>query len=810
MTSERAVTVAPNDEGFVHVRPWRSPAGLRAVLRRWDEDERMRSRLVHAMRIPARAGRRVPLPADLPAPIRGALLRRGVEQLYAHQVEARSLLRAGRHTVVCTPTASGKSLCYQLPVLEALAEDPSARALFVFPTKALARDQEASLRATMHDAGLPHGAVTYDGDTPNDARRAARDRAAVIVTNPDMLHAAILPHHTAWARLLSGLRYVVVDELHGYRGVFGSHLANVLRRLRRIAAFHGSTPTFAFASATIGNPSDHASRLLGAPVRAVTESGAPHGELHVRIVQPDLVDADLGIRESYLKLSVRLAADLVREGVPTLLFGNGRNTVEVMLKYLRDRLLREGLPAEAVQAYRGGYLPAERRRIEEELRAARVQCVVATSALELGIDVGELQAVVCAGYPGSLAALWQRFGRAGRRGHPALAVLVPSSAPLDQFLAAEPTLLRAAGIEQARIDPDNPEILLQHLECAAFELPFEQGEPFGTVPADVAAEALDWLAQDGRLQATENPSGRRSWHFVGESQPAHRVSLRSVGWDNFVIVDVTQDRVIGEMDWRSVHTMLHEEAIYQHGGAQYQVERLDYEHYKAFVRPVRPDYYTTARTHRSLEPLELEARSEFARLSVGFGEVRLTERTVGFKKIRFQTHENVGYGDVDLPEVQMHTTACWLRVPESILESLPWSRPALLDALRGWMAALHASAAVGLMVDGRDVGTVLGGRDGPGEPLRAETGASPRFEPTLFFYDQVPGGVGLAERLFEDRARWARRAARRILRCRCRDGCPACFGPPVGVHTEPLVGRRRRVLLDLLEALGVDDGGLAS
>ncbi len=763
----------------------------------------MRSRIVHAARLAPRSGRYVELPSTLPSRLREALLRRGLDRLYTHQHEAWASLREGVDTVLCTPTASGKSLGYQLPVLERLVQEPGARALFVFPTKALARDQEASLRGLMHDAGLAHGAVTYDGDTPGDARRAARDRAAVVVTNPDMLHAGILPHHTAWARLFSGLRYVVIDELHGYRGVFGSHLANVLRRLRRIAAFHGSEPTFALASATIGNPAEHAARLIGRPVQAIVESGAPQGEVHLRVVQPALVNAELGVRESYLKLAVRLTFDLVREGVSTILFGNSRNAVEVMLKYLRERLAREGVEPEAVQAYRGGYLPSERRRIERSLRAGRVQCVVATSALELGIDVGELQAVVCAGYPGSLAALWQRFGRAGRRARPAAAVLVPSSAPLDQFLASEPALLGAAGVEAARIDPDNPEILVQHLECAAFELPFEQGERFGTVPSEAVAEALDYLAQNERLQAVSHASGGRSWHFVGESYPAQRVSLRSVGWDNFVIVDVTRERVVGEMDWRSVHTMLHEEAIYQHGGEQYQVERLDYEHYKAFVRPVRPDYYTTARTHGTLQVLAVDARASRGRLHVGLGDVRLVERTVGFKKIRFQTHENVGYGDVDLPEVQMHTSACWLTVPESILDELPWSRPASLDALRGWMGALHGAAAVGLMVDGRDLGKVLGGRESPGAPLRAETSASPRFDPTLFFYDAVPGGVGLAERLFEDRARWTARAAERVQRCGCRDGCPACFGPPVGEVREPWVGRRRRVLLELLEALGI-------
>ncbi|MFW6051522.1 MAG: DEAD/DEAH box helicase, partial [Myxococcota bacterium] len=389
--------------------PWEGDRGLEAVLSRWQAGSAWRRVALHRALAP-RDEQPADLPASVPPPVRRALSARGIERLYAHQARAVELATGGRDVVVATPTASGKSLCYNLPVLSALAEQPHARALYLFPTKALSRDQEEALRALLRDAELDHGAITYDGDTPGDARRAARDRSGVLLTNPDMLHAGILPHHTAWARLFANLSYVVVDELHSYRGVFGSHLANVLRRLLRIARFHGSEPRFLFASATIGNPGEHASRMIGRPVEVVAESGAPAGPRHVVVYNPPVVNAELGIRESYLKASVRLSADLVAAGVPTLVFGQSRNGVEVMLKYLRDRLARAHVGPEAVHAYRGGYLPETRRRIEAGLREGAIRCVVATNALELGIDIGSLDAVVCAGYPGTVAGLWQRFG----------------------------------------------------------------------------------------------------------------------------------------------------------------------------------------------------------------------------------------------------------------------------------------------------------------------------------------------------------------------------------------------------------------
>jgi DEAD/DEAH box helicase domain-containing protein len=769
------------------------PAGLSALLDRWSADRRVQRNLALDERLPGRDARCVPLPESLPRPLVRALAARGIEALYSHQRAAYEAAIAGRDLVIATPTASGKSLCYNLPVLHALAGDRSARALYLFPTKALARDQEAALRAMMSDAGLSHGAITYDGDTPADARRAARQQAGVLLTNPDMLHAGILPHHTSWARFFADLRYVVVDELHVYRGVFGSHLANVLRRLARIAQFHGSRPVFLLASATIGNPREHACRVLGREALLVDESGAPSGPRRLLVYNPPVVNAEIGVRESYLKAAVRLTSELVVAGVSTLLFGQSRNNVEVMLKYLRERLARDGIPTERVAAYRGGYLPELRRSIEQSLRDGELSCVVATSALELGIDIGALEAVVCAGYPGTLAGLYQRFGRSGRRGGESLALLVASSAPLDQYVARQRAYLLGAPIEEARIDPDNAEILVQHVKCAAFELPFARGEAFGDVGAEVAQDALEFLSDHGLLHPVQ--SGESTvFHWASDAYPANHVSLRSVGWDNFVIVDVERERAFAEMDWRATHTMLHEQAIYQHEGEQYQVERLDFENHKAFVRKVSSDYFTDAMTHVRVSVLEVGAEQGV----YGRGDVSVVEKVVGYKKIRYHTHENVGYGEVSLPEMQMHTSAFWLTVPEPVVQRQSAARAQVIDALRGIAHALHTVASVGLMTDPGDLGTTIV------DSRAAGSGAvAPGFDATLYLYDRVPGGVGLSPRIYDARAELLRRARALIDGCGCDQGCPACVGPRLPMDAASAASHKQ-IALALLADLGVD------
>ncbi|MGA9521628.1 MAG: DEAD/DEAH box helicase [Myxococcaceae bacterium] len=790
--------------------PWSSEQGLSTVLDGWERDTSLSRCFVLDEEVPGRNATFAPIPEKLAPNVRASLENRGVSQLYSHQAQAFELATAGKSFVIATPTASGKSLCYNLPLLDTCARDPEARALYIFPTKALSRDQEEALRGMMRDAGLPHGAITFDGDTPGDARRAARERSGVILTNPDMLHTGILPHHAGWARLFASLRYVVIDELHTYRGVFGSHLANVLRRLDRVARFHGAKPTFIFASATIGNPKEHASRMLGRDVELIGESGAPTGSRRVMVYNPPVVNPELGIRASYLKTAVRLVGDLVRRNVPTILFGQSRNSVEVMLKYLRDRLVQDRIDPTTIMGYRGGYLPGTRRNIEAQLRAGEVKCVVATNALELGIDIGSLDAVVCAGYPGSVAALWQRFGRAGRRQGQSLALLVTSSAPLDQYLANDPKYLTGAPVEEARIDPDNVEILIQHLKCAAFELPFEEGEGFRDVQAQPTADALEYLASHQVLHPSPGASGRRVFHWSSDAYPANSVSLRSVGWDNVVIIELGSDRTLAEMDWRSAHTMLHEQAIYQHDAEQYQVERFDYDNHKAYVRKVEPDYFTDAMTYTRVEVIEEDqsrpAGADGLGFAMGQGEVSVVEKVVGYKKIKFHTHENVGYGDVTLPEMQMHTTAFWLTVPEDVVRAQPAPRPAVIEALRGLSSALHTVACIGLMIDPRDLGRTLGSRsDADGMPRKAP-GEGPGFDPTIFLYDHIPGGVGLSPRLFDQRGELLRRARRLMEGCECEDGCPACIGPAMGV---PAPGaavvseHRKRLALELLSALGV-------
>ncbi|MBX5480539.1 MAG: DEAD/DEAH box helicase [Myxococcaceae bacterium] len=782
-----------------------------AVLAEWAKDAALQRCFVLDEELPGRPADTRPLPADLHPSVRRAVEARGFTELYSHQARSFELAQAKQSFVIATPTASGKSLCYNLPVLDCFARDPEARALYLFPTKALSRDQEEALRAFMKDAGLSHGAITFDGDTPGDARRAAREKSGVVITNPDMLHTGILPHHAGWARLFASLRYVVVDELHTYRGVFGSHLANVLRRLERVARFHGSSPTFVFASATIGNPREHASRMLGREVALVDRSGAPSGSRRVMVYNPPVVNPELGIRASYLKSAVRLTADLVRRNVPTILFGQSRNSVEVMLKYLRDRLAEDKIDPSAMMAYRGGYLPQQRRDIEARLRAGEIRCVVATNALELGIDIGSLDAVVCAGYPGSVASLWQRFGRAGRRQGQSLALMVASSAPLDQYLAADPKYLTSAPAEEARIDPDNVEILVQHLKCAAFELPFEEGEGFRDVPPPATVDALEFLAKHEVLHPVPGASGRRVFHWSSDAYPANNISLRSVGWDNVVIIELGTHKTLAEMDWRSAHTMLHEQAIYQHDAAQYQVERFDYENHKAYVRKVEPDYWTDAMTYTRVDVIEEDDGRAPGQDGLGFafgsGEVSVVEKVVGYKKIKFHTHENVGYGEVTLPEIQMHTTAFWLTVPEATVQAQPAPRPAVIEALRGISSALHTVACVGLMIDPRDLGRTLGSRNGEDGVPRKAPGEGAMFDPTIFLYDHIPGGVGLAPRLFEQREELLRRARRLIEGCGCDDGCPACMGPAVsavpGQGTAMAGLRRRPLALELLTSLGV-------
>lgn len=743
-------------------------------------------RITGELVIPSRQARFANFPETLDARLRHALQSRGIHKLYSHQREAWDHIAAGRHTVVVTPTASGKTLCYNLPVLQAALTE-RAKALYLFPTKALSQDQVAEILELNDTGTLGVRAYTFDGDTPGDARSAVRTKGDIVVSNPDMLHQGILPHHTKWAQFFENLRYVVIDEMHSYRGVFGSHMANVIRRLKRICSFYGAHPTFILCSATIANPAELARQLIGEDVAAVTESGAPAGEKHLLLWNPPLINADLGLRASARSQSNRVARLAVKAGQKTIVFANSRLMVEVLTKYLKDVFDRDPRRPPRVFAYRGGYLPSERRATEKRLRSGTVDCVVTTSALELGVDIGALDVCVLNGYPGSIAGTWQRMGRAGRRMRPALGVLVASSEALDQYIVRNPEFFLGASPEHARIAPDQLLILMDHVRCAAFELPFRNGERFGG--EDLAA-LLGYLEEQGLLHRE-----RDEWHWIADSYPAVSVSLRSVAEGNFVVIDSTDGAktVVAEVDYASASMTLYEGAIYMVQAAPYQVEKLDWEGRKAFVTRTKADYYTDAIDYTHLKILDRFDVASGPEGLCAHGEVHLVRRVPGYKKIRYYTHENVGYGNINLPDQEMHTTAVWWQADPAALAAAFPSRWQALDGFLGAAYALHLVAALLSMSERQDLGRAVGDSDSTwsatvdpdgrgrlraldGEPLDLGNGLR-EFRPTVFLYDNYPGGVGLSQPLFDLRAQVVERARDLVERCACKHGCPACVGP---------------------------------
>ena len=757
---------------------------------------------------PAREAQWADFPAWIHADLVAAYTAKGIRRPYSHQAAAAEAVHAGKNVVIVTPTASGKTLCYNLPILSAILENSDSRALYLFPTKALAQDQLAELHDLNQRLDNRFGVFTYDGDTPSDARKAIREKAHIALTNPDMLHTGILPHHTRWTRLFENLRYIVIDELHTYRGVFGSHLCNVLRRLRRIARFYGCEPQFICCSATIANPGDLASRLLEADVEVLNANGAPAAEKTFVFYNPPVVNRALGIRRSCINESSRVAQEFLKHDLQTMVFANSRLHTELLLTYLQQANPQLPGKPETIRGYRGGYLPNERREIERGLRDGRIRGVVSTSALELGIDVGSLDAVVMAGYPGTIAGTWQRAGRAGRRSGSSCAVLVASSTPLDQFIVRHPDYFFGSTPEHAFVQPDNLEILINHLKCAAFELPIAADiERFGDVDVpDLCAR----LAEAGFLhRAGEH------YHWTHEAYPADTVSLRSVTSDNFVIVDITgQPNVIGEVDYPSALTTVHEKAIYLHGGQQYHVEHLDFKERKAYVKQVDADYYTDAIRYTQVRVLEIAATArdlESAVISVGVqhaapllgttdahprhathshshGDVLVRSQVVGFKKIKFFTNENVGAGELQLPENEMHTTSYWITLERALLESLPFSISERQSGMFGLLYALESVATLLLMCDRRDLGTAIGERPpAPGSEsdelvsMRMEDAVSASakefFEPNLYLFDAYPGGIGFSEPLFRAHELLVQKTRELIAGCGCEEGCPSCVGP---------------------------------
>jgi DEAD/DEAH box helicase domain-containing protein len=732
-----------------------APATTDAVLADLLEEPSIARGIVHHGVVPAREGRYSELPSWLDPRIRAGLSQRGIERLYRHQALAIEAVRAGEDVVVVTPTASGKSLCYSLPILQAVAEDSAARALCLFPTKALSYDQVAEFAALSTASGLAISTATYDGDTPAPIRSAIRAAGQVVATNPDMLHAAILPHHTKWFQLFEQLQIIVVDELHTYRGVFGSHVANVLRRLLRLCEHYGSHPVIVSCSATIANPGELARILTSRPARLIDENGAPSGKRHVLLVDPPLLDSTTGVRASALTLSQRWALPFLRAGRQTIVFGRSRTAVELLLTGLREAL-REGFgPRSRVRGYRAGYLPTERRSIERGLREGEVLGVVATNALELGVDIGQLDVAVLSGYPGSVAATWQQFGRAGRRQATSVAVLVASAAPVDQYVIHHPDFLLAGSPEEARLDPDNLHVLLGHLKAATFELPFEPGDQFGPGAAD---DLLSFLAEEGHVRQASD--GR--WYWSSENFPASAISLRTAAQENVVIVDTTPDRprVIGEVDLFAAQTVVHEDAIYLHESAQFHVDRLDWDERKAYVRRVDVDHYTQADRAVTLKPLDVFATERATGGARAHGEVMVASLATIYKKLKFLTNENLGWGRIHLPEIELQTTSYWLTA-----DAAGWRRNELDAGLLGAGRAIQTVASVLLMVDAHDLGLVTQVR-------------SPHHDaPTIYLYETVPGGVGLSERLYARHDDLIAGATALIAACPCDAGCPACTGP---------------------------------
>ena len=771
-------------------------------------------------RLPAVSAQYAPFPDGTDSRLRSALAARGIEQLYTHQAEAFAHSLAGRNVVTITPTASGKTLCYNAPVLDAILKDPSTRALYLFPTKALAQDQLAELHAlvelVMQQGGgeqqpSPEISVfTYDGDTPSDARRSIRGKAHVVLSNPDMLHSGILPHHPRWAKLFENLRFVIVDELHAYRGVFGSHLGNIMRRLQRVCRHYGSDPVFICSSATIANPRELAEGLVGRSFELVDVSGAPRGEKFFLFVNPPVVNAQLGIRRSYLSEARRVAIEFLKHNLQLILFAQSRLATEILTTYLKDAYQGPTGASDAVRGYRGGYLPNRRREIERGLREGSVRAVVSTNALELGIDIGALDVSVMAGYPGTIAATWQRAGRAGRRSTRSAAVLVASSAPIDQYIIRNPSYFFDASPEHALINPDNLHILLDHVKCAAFELPFAVDEQFGTLNVQ---EILSVLSEEGYVHHADG-----QWNWTHESYPADAVSLRSVSSDNFVVVDTTAgERVIAETDFTSGPATLHEKAIYIIEGQLFQVERLDFDGRKAYVRAVDCDYYTDAITYTKVTILEAFDSSPIGHRSSpldhrpssvdhrpssvsSHGEVHVVSRVVGFKKIKFYTNENVGSGELDLPEQQMHTSSYWMTIPAGVMSALPYAGDDKRDGVIGLAFAMKNIAQLLLMCDAHDIGlsvdggamerTIRTGGTGGGIPDALAS------EPNIFIYDNYPGGIGFSRPLFDMHALLIERTRDLISTCPCESGCPSCVGPEgnTGPHAKVVAS----AILDLL------------
>lgn len=810
------------------------------LLRLWQEDPEFIRNTTCWQVLPSNEAVYEPLPTNLPEQLADNLRKRGITYLYSHQVQALKRLSAGEHVVVSTGTASGKTLCYDIPVIQTLLQDPSARALYLFPTKALAQDQ---LRLLNDLCVAPEGSLKplpaiYDGDTPSNHRAEIRRKAEIIITNPDMLHQGILPHHTIWRQFFAGLRYVVIDEMHTYRGVFGSHVANVIRRLKRVTAFYHAYPQFILTSATIGNPEELAEKLIESPAALVDQDGSPHGRRHFLVYNPPLVNEQLGLRASSLQTGIHFTRKLLSNDIQTLVFARSRRSVEMILTYLYDAVPR-GMRAR-IRGYRSGYLKSDRREIEAGFKDGSVKAVVATSALELGIDIGSLESVILVGYPGSIATTRQRAGRAGRRQQSSLAMFIASPEAMDQYLANHPEYLTEKSPEDALLDPNNYAILMQHLQCAAFELPFLENDHFGSLPPDLLQAFLQILAESGVLHLQ---NGRYFW--IADQFAAGNVSLRS-STPNVITLRVAEadsTKIIGEIDAASAKWLVHPEAIYLHEADSYEVKSLDLENGSCLLEPVQSEYYTIPNLSTTIEAFKSLQEKSFATYQNHYGELSLRLEVNSYRKIRWLSAETIGTGTVDLPPSFLETNGCWLtfsldyvnrlrddklwtadlneygpgwaalkrrilmrdgyrcracgtggdesklhvhhiqpfktfedpdkaNAPSNLITLCPSCHQQaetsvrLRSGLAGAAYALGNLAPLMVMCDREDLGILSEARS-----ILADGG------PAILVYDNVPGGIGLSERLYERREFWIAKAAEMISECQCQDGCPACVGP---------------------------------
>lgn len=730
--------------------------------------------IIHWHEIPPHEATTKEIPDSVDDRIKAALTKRGIAHLYTHQYSAYQTVNGGENIVAVTPTASGKTLCYNLPVLQAIASDETSRALYLFPTKALAQDQKSELNEIIEEMGIDIKSYTYDGDTSPAIRQIVRKAGHIVITNPDMLHSAILPHHTRWVSLFENLKYIVIDELHTYRGVFGSHVANVIRRLKRICKFYGSNPIFICTSATIANPKELAEQLTGEPMRLIDNNGAPRGRKHFVFYNPPIVNKPLNIRKSATVEVNNLAKEFLKNKIQTIIFARSRVRVEIILSHIQD-LVKNEIGQKSIRGYRGGYLPKQRREIERGLRDGEILGVVSTNALELGVDIGQLQVCVMTGYPGSIASTWQQAGRAGRRHGEALILMVASSTPIDQYIVQNPEYFFERSPESARINPENLIILVDHLRCAAYELPFKETEVFGS--ADVV-EIMEYLVEERVL--TRNAD---TFYWANQAFPASSISLRSASQENVVIVDqshIANVQIIGEMDRFSAMTLLHDEAIYLHEGVQYQVEKLDWEHKKAYVREVDVEYYTDANLAVQLKVLDIDRTSKRVNATVNYGDVTVNAIPTIFKKIKLTTFENIGSGPISLPEQELHTSATWIELTEVDPEI---GAKTMEQLLLGIANVMNHIVPIHVMCDRSDI------------HVASQIKASHTGLPTIFIYDHYPGGIGLAEDVYKRFDEVKNSAKNLIIKCPCKDGCPSCIGNEI----EGINGKQKSI--QLLEQL---------